>query len=143
MPVGNGGDQLTDKQRLFCDEYLKDFNATRAYKSVYGGVKQHSAETAASRLLKNDEVQSYIDDQYYDAHAALIAEGRELRRFLTRCIRGEVTEEVVIQGGKITKGISIKDRLKCAAMLMKITNMRKDEPERKDDPLGINDTFGF
>lgn len=125
---------MTDKQKLFCDEYLKDFNATRAYKDVYGA-KQHSAETAASRLLKNDEVQAYIDDHYENEHAALIAEGRELRRFLTRCIRGEVTEEIIVQGEKITKGISIKDRLKCADMLLKITNVQRGEPGHELDGL--------
>ncbi|WP_440251583.1 terminase small subunit, partial [Catenibacterium faecis] len=26
---------MTEKQKLFCDEYLKDTNATRAYLTVY------------------------------------------------------------------------------------------------------------
>ncbi|MBO7713395.1 MAG: terminase small subunit [Methanobrevibacter sp.] len=27
--------ELNEKQKLFCLEYLKDFNGTRAYKTVY------------------------------------------------------------------------------------------------------------
>lgn len=35
---------MTEKQKRFCDEYLIDCNATRAYKTVYKNVK--SDETA-------------------------------------------------------------------------------------------------
>ena len=46
---------MTDKQRKFCDEYLIDLNATRAYKLAYPNVKSESAATSgASRLLRND-----------------------------------------------------------------------------------------
>ncbi|MBP5427233.1 MAG: terminase small subunit [Clostridiales bacterium] len=27
--------ELNEKQKMFCLEYLKDFNATRAYREVY------------------------------------------------------------------------------------------------------------
>lgn len=30
---------LTDKQKLFADEYLIDLNATRAYKAVYKSIR--------------------------------------------------------------------------------------------------------
>lgn len=52
---------LTTKQLLFCNEYLKDFNATRAYKEVY----QCSDETAnanGARLLVNASVKEYIEE---------------------------------------------------------------------------------
>lgn len=54
--------KLTEKQKIFCDEYLIDLNATRAYKVAYKNVKKD--ETAAvngSRLLRNAKVQNYID----------------------------------------------------------------------------------
>ena len=53
---------MTDKQRKFCDEYLIDANATRAYKAAYPHVKSEDAARAcASRLLTNANIKSYID----------------------------------------------------------------------------------
>ena len=48
---------LTEKQKLFALEYLKDLNATRAYKEVYKSCKKtNSARKAGSRLLCNLKV---------------------------------------------------------------------------------------
>ena len=53
--------KLTEKQKIFCDEYLIDFNATRAYKAAYKNVKNDGAAAAsASRLLRNAKIQNYI-----------------------------------------------------------------------------------
>jgi phage terminase small subunit len=53
---------LTDKQKLFADEYLIDLNATRAYKAVYKNVKNdETARANGSRLLTNANVMKYID----------------------------------------------------------------------------------
>ncbi len=57
-----GGVALTEKQKLFCDEYLIDLNATRAYKAVYTRVKNDStAAVNASKLLRNTNVSAYIE----------------------------------------------------------------------------------
>jgi phage terminase small subunit len=54
---------LTQKQKKFCREYIYDWNATRSYKEAYKGVKNDNvAKAAASRLLTNVNVQSYIVD---------------------------------------------------------------------------------
>ena len=50
---------LTQKQKLFCLEYLKDFNATRSYKQVYW-VSQKAAEASGPRLLGNVRVSNYL-----------------------------------------------------------------------------------
>lgn len=52
--------QLTTKQELFVYEYLKDSNATRAYKDVYW-VSQKVAENGWPRLLGNARVKAKID----------------------------------------------------------------------------------
>lgn len=52
---------MTDSQKRFCDEYLIDLNATRAYKVAYPNCKTDEAASAAgSRLLGNVKVQEYI-----------------------------------------------------------------------------------
>ncbi|EPY2274496.1 terminase small subunit [Clostridium sporogenes] len=59
--------KLTPKQKIFCDEYLVDLNATRAYKEAYKNIKKD--ETAAvngNRLLRNAKVKEYIDKRMKD-----------------------------------------------------------------------------
>ena len=44
---------LTEKQKIFADEYLIDLNATRAYKAAYPKVvKDETAEHEVSRMLR-------------------------------------------------------------------------------------------
>lgn len=58
---------LTEKQKLFADEYLIDLNATRAYKAVYKNVKNdETARTNASRLLTNANVKEYLNQRMKD-----------------------------------------------------------------------------
>ena len=52
---------MTEAQKRFCDEYLIDLNATRAYKVAYPNCKKdETASQAGSRLLRNVKVQAYI-----------------------------------------------------------------------------------
>ena len=55
-------EELTQKQKMFCLEYLKTFNATASYKKVYW-VSQKSAEKSWPRLLENVGVQAYLSDK--------------------------------------------------------------------------------
>lgn len=50
---------LNDRQQLFCELYVKTWNGTQAYMTVYG-TDYHSACTAASRLLAKDNIRAYI-----------------------------------------------------------------------------------
>lgn len=49
---------LTDKTIRFCDEYLIDFNGTRA--AIATGYSKKTAAQQASRLLNNVKVQEYL-----------------------------------------------------------------------------------
>lgn len=54
--------KLTKNQKIFCDEYLIDLNATRAYKVAYKNVtKDETAAASSSRLLRNVKVKTYVD----------------------------------------------------------------------------------
>lgn len=50
---------LTQKQKMFCLEYLKSFNATDAYKKVYWA-SQKVAEANGCRMLGNAKVAEYL-----------------------------------------------------------------------------------
>lgn len=58
---------LTEKKKIFCDEYLVDLNGTRAYKIAYPNIKNdNTAAAAASRLMKEPEVAAYIEKRMQD-----------------------------------------------------------------------------
>lgn len=51
--------ELTDKQRLFCLYFVKNFNATKAYQKAYGS-DYETAMRCGSRMLRNVEVKQEI-----------------------------------------------------------------------------------
>ena len=72
---------MTDAQKRFCDEYLIDLNATRAYKVAYPRCKKdETANAASSRMLRNVKVQGYISEKQ-----------KEIEK------RTEVTQDMVIK----------------------------------------------
>lgn len=72
---------MTDAQKRFCDEYLIDLNATRAYKVAYSNCsKDETARANSSRLLTNANAQKYI-----------LEKQKEIEK------RTEVTQDMVIK----------------------------------------------
>jgi phage terminase small subunit len=63
-PTRERGDNMTDKQKQFINEYLIDLNATRAYKATYKNIKNNeTARANSSRLLANANVRAYLDER--------------------------------------------------------------------------------
>lgn len=54
------GQKLTDKQETFCQEYLKDLNATQA--AIRSGYSAKTAQEQSSRLLSNVIVKARVDE---------------------------------------------------------------------------------
>lgn len=55
---------MTEKQKIFANEYLIDLNATRAYRVAYPSVKKdETAAAAATRMLRNVKVAAYIQER--------------------------------------------------------------------------------
>lgn len=72
---------MTDAQKRFCDEYLIDLNATRAYKVAYSRCKKdETANVNGSKLLRNTKVQEYISGKQ-----------KEIEK------RTEITQDMVIK----------------------------------------------
>lgn len=61
---------LTDRQELFCQEYMKRRNATRAYLAAYG-CSYAAAKSNATRLMENDDVAQRLDDLRRDEQIRL------------------------------------------------------------------------
>ena len=118
---------MTEKQKLFADEYLIDCNATRAYKAVYRSIKSDEvARKAGSRLLTNVDVKKYITNRMEEIHNEKTADAQEVIEYLTSVLRGESSStEIVVEGTgdgcsearTIEKAPSEKERLKAAELL--------------------------
>lgn len=91
---------MTEKQKIFADEYIIELNATRAYKKAYPNVKKDEvAKAAGSRLLTNVNVKAYIDEQLEELKSERVADQQEVLEFLTSVMRGEVTEPLLVLDG--------------------------------------------
>ncbi len=55
--------KINKKQQLFINEYLKDFNATRAYRVAYPNATYDSARKSGSNLLTKIDIQKAIEEE--------------------------------------------------------------------------------
>lgn len=130
---------MTDKQKRFCDEYLIDCNATRAYKVAYPNVKKDEvASVNGSKLLRNTKVKTYINEQLQKIENDKIADAKEVMEYLTSVLRGETkSAEIVVEGigdgcseaREMLKEPSEKDKLKAAELLGKRYGMWREKVE--------------
>lgn len=138
---GKEGDIMTEKQKLFADEYLIDLNATRAYKAVYKNCKSDNAAAAcAAKLSRNPKVKAYIDKRLEEIKSQKVAEAQEVMEYLTSVMRGESSSEVLRFVGDGYQDISKKapdekERLKAAELLGKRYRLFTDKIEAENNAL--------
>lgn len=141
--------KLTEKQKIFCNEYLVDLNATRSYKKAYPNVKKDEvAAVNGNRLLRNANVKAYIEQQLKKIEDESIADATEVMKYLTSVMRNELKEEVVVVEGEgegcssakiVKKDMSAKDRNKAAELLGKRYRLFVDKVEQNID-TALNST---
>lgn len=144
--------KLTEKQKAFCDYYIESLNATESYKKAYNTKNQSTAETNASRLLSNAKVRKYIDEKLEQIQSERIADAEEVLEYLTRVIRNEEDEEVVVtvnvgdfqtEVKKVKKELSAKDKIKAAELLGKRYRLFTDKVElESNEMITIIDDIG-
>ena len=116
---------MTEKQKIFADEYLIDLNATRAYRVAYPSVKKDEvAAVNGSKLLRNTKVKKYIDERLERLRSEKTADAREVLEYLTAVLRGETSSHVLAMCGDgcqevVEKPPDEKERLKAAELLGK------------------------
>lgn len=95
--VENG---MTEKQKIFADEYIICLNATQAYKKAYPNIKKDKvAQVNGSRLLSNAMIKAYIDERLEQLKSERVADQQEVLEFLTAVMRGEITEPLLVLDG--------------------------------------------
>lgn len=135
---------MTEKQKRFADEYLIDLNATQA--AIRAGYSKKTAYSQGERLLKNVEVEKYIQERMKQLASEKVATAEEVIQYLTSVLRGEAKgEEIVIEGcgdgyseaKTMMKAPSEKDKLKAAELLGKRYGLFKDKVELEGE-VGVN-----
>lgn len=87
-------DKLTAKQKRFCDEYLKDLNATQA--AIRAGYSEKTAKQIGQENLTKPYLKNYIEERMKQKESELIADQDEVLKYLTSVMRREKTENVVV-----------------------------------------------
>lgn len=123
---------MTEKQKLFCDEYLIDLNGTRAYRTVYKTIKNvNVAGVRANKLLKQKDIAEHINKRLEEIHNENTANIQEVMEYLTSVMRGTSKANVLALAGDgyqevIAKPPDEKERLKAAELLGKRFGMFRD-----------------
>lgn len=126
---------MTEKQKIFADEYIICLNATRAYKKAYPNVKKDEvARSNGSRLLTNANVKAYIDEQLEKLQSERVADQQEVMEYLTAVMRGKKTEPLLVLDGegkqKVVDAIPpVQARTKAAELLGKRYRLFTDKQE--------------
>lgn len=89
---------LTDRQQAFVDEYLKDLNATAAYKRAGYKAQGRAAENNASRLLGNAGVKAAIEAAQAERAQRVKVEGDDVLRELLRVALSDIGQVLDFSG---------------------------------------------
>ncbi|MFR7321693.1 MAG: terminase small subunit [Blautia massiliensis (ex Durand et al. 2017)] len=145
---------MTEKQKIFADEYLIDLNATRAYRVAYPSVKKdETAAAAAARMLRNVKVAAYIQERMQERQkrteitqdrvlqelaAIAFAKTTDYAEIKNECVRikdtAELDEQQVraiagIEEGKFGIKVKLNDKEKALELIGRHLGMFKDKLE--------------
>lgn len=101
---------IKPQHKRFADYWLDSFNGTQS--AIKAGYSEKSAYSTASRLLKNAEIQAYIQARLRVQDAMIIASADETMAFLSAVMRGNVKDQFDLDP-------SLSDRLRAGESLMK------------------------
>lgn len=155
-----GGDELAerikkinDRHRRFCQEYLKDFNATRAYKETYKTKNDKTAASNGAKLLRNAKVRAYLADMMQETKAKDILDINEVLTNLSELALGKSRDKVfkrvdykgkkpkVVYDTVTTQTPEDQDQLKALELLGKYYKIFTDKKEVSSE-LNINVGMG-
>lgn len=145
---------MTEKQKIFADEYLIDLNATRAYRKAYPSVKKdETAAQAGSRMLRNVKVAEYIQERMQERQkrteitqdrvlqelaAIAFAKATDYAEVKDECVKIKDTKDLDeqqvraiagIKEGKFGIEVKLNDKEKALELLGRHLGMFKDKVE--------------
>jgi len=113
--------KLTDKQRVFCQEYIRDWNGTRA--AIAAGYSENSAKEIASENLTKPNIAAYIEEIQQD-----IAKQAGLSKL------GVLEELKTILEEDNPEKVTAANKLKALEIINKMLSF--NDPEKKDITSG-------
>ena len=158
---------MNKRQQKFADEYIKTGNARQS--ALTAGYAKQSAIKYSSGLLKNPDVQAYIQERMEAIKSNAIADQQEILEGLTRIARREEPDHTVVtveysENGTTEKTpqtvetpTQVKDSVRAYELLGKRHVMWTDkvqsderrtievnigEWEDEDEPIPVNLTIG-
>lgn len=145
---------LTEKQKIFADEYLVDLNATRAYKAAYPRVKKdETARANGSRMLTNANVAAYVEERIQERQKrteitqdmvleelaaiafaratdyAEVSQDRVIIKDTTELTEDQIKAIAGIKEGKFGIEVKLNDKEKALELLGRHLGMFKDKVE--------------
>ena len=129
---------LTPMQERFCLEYAKSGNQRQAYiKAGYKAKNENAIDAAASRLLRNVKVQERLAEIAKEVEKDAIADISEMQSVLTKIIRQQAEEEVIVvesdgvlsKAKKMNKSAAIKDVINAINTLGKMQGAFVDKTD--------------
>ena len=127
---------MKEQYKIFCDTYIKTFNASESYLTAFPNVKTSKAMVKGCKLLKKEEIQECLKERYKEASNERIADVQEVLETLTRVMRQEETEQTVVtkmvgngmsEVEIVDKKPSLREVLKAAELLGKRYAMFTDK----------------
>lgn len=128
--------KLTEKQKRFADYYIETGNITEA--ATRAGYSKKTARVIGQENLLKPAIKGYIDEKLEAMQDERTASAKEVLEFLTKSMRGEIKEEVVVVEGTgdgtseartVKKQIGLRDRIKSAELLGKRYRLFTDKVE--------------
>ena len=138
--------KLTIKQKKFADEYIKTGNATQS--AINAGYSKKTAQQMGAENLLKPVIKSYIDKRMKELEEEAIADQAEILKYLTRIIRDEEREEVLVNVGNFeqeiqTMKVATKDKIKAAELIGKRYGSWTDKVDLSSDlTLIFEDDYG-
>ncbi|HUJ08606.1 MAG TPA: terminase small subunit [Verrucomicrobiae bacterium] len=143
--------RLAPRQRIFADEWLRTFNATKAAQTA--GYSEKTADVQGSRLLRNVKVEAFIEAKLRELQIApdeiLARFSAQARANLTECIGpdGKIDPDKVKALGSLVKSyreptakggaqVELYDAQRALELLGKAHGLFKDE-EKPGDVITI------
>lgn len=117
---------ITKKMRDFADAYLETGNTYQS--AIRAGYSEAYARGNSKYLLENERVKTYMATVLEKVQSQRVATVQEVMEYLTKGLRQELEEEVVIVEGLgdgaseariIKKKIGLKESNRCAELLAK------------------------
>jgi phage terminase small subunit len=110
---------LSEQQKKFADFFIESGNATEAYRRAGYKSKGSAAEANASRLIRNDKVQEYIQERNKQLENDRIISMEEVKKFWSETIWNEEAD--------------LKHRLKASEYIAKTNAAFIEKQEVKSD----------